>query len=386
MAAAPLISAQRTRRFAVDPDGMLRVDGARRFPIGSYQLPHVPEPRQALREAGFDLIHTDPDPHQLALSHANGLFAWVTLGSIAQSESHIREIVAQLKDAPALLFWETVDEPTFVWKKPEQIRVSAAELAATREFVRRLDPDHLFYLNHAPTNLVSTLRQYNAAGDIIATDIYPVIPRGIPELYALWPDGQQGDFTDATIGQVGRYTDKMRAVAGPSMPVFLVLQAFAWEELRERDRDPAMALYPTRAETRFMAYQAIVHGANGLLYYGLGPRTAPAFWDELRAVTGELARLRVALAGRTLDLKLPIEYHDTGHSLDRGIEYRMKQAERGALLISVNADRNPVEASIGGLARFRACKPLLEASNSTFRNGYLRDRFSSFGVHLYLLT
>src|SRR5207253_6798906 len=93
-------------------------------------------------------------------------------------------------------------------------------IIAVRKLIQSLDPNRLFYLNHSPTNLVSTLRRYNAGTDVVATDVYPVIPRGIRNQYALWPDGQQGDLLNESISQVGQYTEKMRQVAGPAKPVF----------------------------------------------------------------------------------------------------------------------------------------------------------------------
>jgi len=48
--------------------------------------------------------------------------------------------------------------------------------------------------------------------------------------------GRQGDLLNSTISQVGQYADKMRRVAGPSRAMWMVLQAFAWENLREKDR------------------------------------------------------------------------------------------------------------------------------------------------------
>ena len=146
-------------------------------------------------------------------------------------------------------------------------------------------------------NLESTLRKYNAGAEIIATDIYPVIPHGIREMYALWPTGRQGDFLNATISQVGEYTDKMRRVAGPSRAVFMVLQAFAWEDLRDKDRDPAMVLYPDRAQLKSMAYQAIIHGADGLLYWGLASAPPAASSGTISArCSAKLAQMAPELA------------------------------------------------------------------------------------------
>jgi len=373
----------------VDGDGMLIAGGRRKFITGLYQLPKVPGAWAEAAGAGFNLVHTAPRAGELDLAHQHGLHAWVSLGSVAPSgraasEAHIRNTVLALKDKPALAFWETEDEPAYVWKKPGRTRVAPEAIIATREFVRRLDPAHPFYLNHAPTNLVATLRRYNDGAEILATDVYPVAPHGIRELYALWPDGQQGDFLNREISQVGQYADKMRQVAGGSRAVFLVLQAFAWEDLRKQGRDPAMVLYPDRSQLRFMTYQAIAHGVNGVLYWGLS-HTPPeaALWTDLKAVALELASLAAELAAPSEGVPLRLEYHDTGHSLDRGIEHIVKRSRNGAVIVAVNADKNPVEVSISGLERFRACEVLFENRRVALAGGTLHDRFPPFQARVY---
>ena len=54
-----------------------------------------------------------------------------------------------------------------------------------------------------------------------------------------------------------------------------------------------------------------------------------------------------ALASAPEKLPLTLTYYDTGHSLDRGVEWIVKSA--GRLLVLVNADPNPVDVTIGGL-------------------------------------
>ncbi len=305
---------------------------------------------------------------------------------LAEDQARIRKVVESAKDNPALLFWETEDEPTFVWKKPGQWRVPPEQIIATRRFVESLDATHLFYLNHSPTNLESTLRLYNPGADIIATDIYPVIPHGIRELYALWPDGSHGDLLNPYVSQVGQYADKMRRVAGRSRAVFMVLQAFAWEKLREKDPDPRMVLYPTRAQTRFMAWQAVVHGVNGIVYWGLSytPPEAPV-WGDLQAVAAEFRHLSGELAARAMPLPVRLAYHDLGYSLDRGIEWTVRRSGSGAVLIAVNADRNPVEVTFQGLDAYRNLEVLFEARSAPIVRGGFRDRFAPFDVHIYRL-
>lgn len=375
-----------------DRDGMLRVRGKREFVLGLYQ---VPKAEGALREAsaaGFNLINRGPTLAAYDEARALGLWGWSTLGSLpptnrSEAEGRMRTTIETLRGHPALLFWETEDEPTFVWKEPVKFRVPPEQINHTAAFIRKLDPNHPLYLNHSPTNLVSTLQTYNSASDIVATDIYPVIPRGIRESYALWPDGRQGDLLNDTISQVGQYADKMRAVAGPHRAVFMVLQGFAWEMLREQDRDPAMVLYPTAAQLRFMAWQSVVHGVNGLIWWGLAytPAESP-LWNDLKAVVRELAQVRAALTAPVSRLPIKLKYHDTGHSLDRGIEWRAKVFGRDQLLIAVNADPNPVEVTFHGLGRFRLCEGVFDPRRTAFASGQLRESFEPFGTRVWRLA
>jgi hypothetical protein len=370
-----------------DRDGMLRVRGEREFILGLYQVPKHDGALREASEAGFNLVNRSPTRAAYDEAHALGLWGWSALGSLppanrADAEGRMRQTIETLRDHPALLFWETEDEPTFVWKEPAKLRTPAAQINDTAAFIRRIDPAHPLYLNQSPTNLVSTLQTYNPAADIVATDIYPVIPHGIREMYALWPDGRQGDLLNDTLSQVGEYADKMRAVAGPHRAVFTVLQGFAWEMLREKDRDPAMVLYPTAAQLRFMAWQSIVHGANGLVWWGLSytPPEAP-LWNDLKTVVRELAQVRAALAATSVKLPLKLTYHDTGHSLDRGIEWIAKPLGRETLLIAVNADPNPVEVTLEGLDRFR----LFESKPVPWKNGRLHQSFEPFGTRVWRL-
>jgi hypothetical protein len=357
--------------------------GRRPFVLGLYNLPKVADPWGEAQEAGCNLVRVAPSAQEFDQAREHKMRTWVSLGSISEKnraadESRIRGIVEQFRHDPALMFWETEDEPAFRWKSPEP-RVSPEQIIATHDFVRGLDPAHPLYLDHAPVNLESTLRKYNGGAEIIATDIYPVIPHGIREMYALWPTGRQGDFLNATISQVGEYTDKMRRVAGPSRAVFMVLQAFAWEDLRDKDRDPAMVLYPDRAQLKSMAYQAIVHGADGLLYWGLAsnPAAAPV-WTDLRAVLGELAQMAAELAAPPQKLALRIEYHDTGHSLDRGIEWTARPSAKGIVLYTVNADENPVEARVTLPAGLGSCQMVGTEETIPVSRGTMELSFAPF--------
>ena len=179
-------------------------------------------------------------------------------------------------------------------------------------------PNTIVYLNHASTNLVSTLRQYNAGTDIVAVDIYPVNPgvTGLDDV--VHPDGLQGDLNNPYVSQVGEYVRKMRRVAGPNRPVFCVQQAFAWEQLKHpSQRRRAKVLYPTYEEVRFMAYQAIIESATGILYWGSHtlPKGAP-LWPDIKRVVAELSSMEEVLVTTSTAVELPVVYHEVGYSVD----------------------------------------------------------------------
>lgn len=405
LAAAPLLARSafagtgRGNSIQSDSDGTLRVGGRREFILGLYQAPAHPEALREASQAGFNLINRSPTAASFDEAHALGLWGWTALGSLpvptpaaerAAAETRMRATIESLRAHPALLFWETEDEPTFVWKEPLRLRTPPAQINDTAAFIRAHDPAHPLYLNESPTNLVRTLQAYSPAADIVATDIYPVIPHGAREQYALWPDGRQGDFLNTFISQVGDYADKMRRVAGPERAVFMVLQGFAWEGLRDKDKgqDPAMILYPNAAQLRFMAWQSIVHGVNGLIWWGLSytPYTAP-LWSDLKTIAREISQVRDALSARRLRVSLKIDYRDTGHSLDRGVEWIAKSLGRGngILLAAVNADGNPVDATISGLKRYRKCEPVVGGGTAELVAGQLHEKFEPFGTRVWRL-
>lgn len=331
----------------VEAGGTVVLDGRRVFPLALYMPPEMGSRAaglKAAKEAGFDVVSCAPKKEALDELAAAGLGGWCAVGSVGTA-GRIEKIVAELKGHAALKWWETEDEPSFQWKKAGP-RVKPEVIRETYALLKKLDPGRAVYLNHSPTNLVSTLAAYNPGGELVATDVYPVIPRGIREQYALWPDGRQGDFLNPYVSQVGQYADKMRMVAGPDRAVLMVLQGFAWEMLRKaEERDQKMVLYPTREETLFMAVQSIVHGVNGLVWWGLSYTPASAgLWESIAFTARLLKGLGEALVTRR-QAAVKLEYHDTGHSLDKGVEWAM----RGPVWLAVNADSNPVEATVRGL-------------------------------------
>ncbi len=111
----------------------------------------------------------------------------LTLNFTADRE-RIAQLVNRFKNHPSLLCWEMEDEPAFTWNSAEP-RINPEPLIETYRLIKQEDPHHPVITNHGPVNLISTLAKYNRSTDIVACDVYPVIPHGIEPTYALYPDG-----------------------------------------------------------------------------------------------------------------------------------------------------------------------------------------------------
>lgn len=393
---------------ACDDDGMVTVNGKRTLIIGSYHAAKSDRPYAELKEAGFNLVNAAPGA-AMDGAHAAGLMTWTSVGTLdlakpEESRQALIERVNAAKGHPSVAFLETVDEPAWDWMKATA-RVPAEALVRAYPIIKEADPNHLIYTNHAPTNLVSTLQKYVPGTDIVACDIYPVNPGGLLHSFALFADGLQGDLNNEHISQVGEYVDKMRTVAGPGRPVFMVLQAFAWEKLVEGSNNASFGpefggaliareekvLYPSYAQSRFMAFQSLIKGANGIVYWGHAYTPQPSqAWSDIKRVVREVADLSPVLAERRAPVDVAIEYHEMGHSVDDGVQILAKMHEGKLYLFTCNADKNPCRATLSGLGDWTACRVLNETPEAPrtlpVENGGITDTWKRFDVHVYELS
>ena len=376
--------------FGFDDDGMLLIKGERKFIIGSYHHPKIELPFKTLASNGYNYVRVS-DASEMEAAHTNGMYTWIYTRSISKNNevediNRIGAFVNEFKDHPALLFWEIEDEPAFTWNSAEP-RIMPEQMQETYDFIKKSDPEHLIITNHGPVNLIATLQKYNSSTDLVACDVYPVIPQGIKPSYALYPDGLQGDLLNPYISQVGEYVDKMKKVVHNSKPVFMVLQGFSWEMLKdESKRDTSMVLYPTYEESRFMAYNAIVHGANGIIYWGTNYTPQPSdFMDDLNRVTKELAEMQEVLATRSIGLNIKKEYHELMYSIDTGVEIMIKKVKGKIYMLAVNSDRNPVKVTFSGLDKFNEITVLQEEREVAINKGKFTDYYEPFDVHIYKL-
>jgi hypothetical protein len=203
--------------------------------------------------------------------------------------------------------------------------------------LRELDPRHPVWMNHAPRNQLAQLAAFNEAADIVGCDIYPV-PRSAYHNHS--------DIALTTVAAVGAYTTRMQDAA-PGKPVWMVLQGFGWSDLGEREQ---FLRRPTLEETRFMAYNAIVRGARGILYWGTYKIEKDSqFWNDLLAAVRELSDLQHVLAAPDAGLALTTSFEETWGSVDREVEVLAKEVDGQVWIFAVNEWIEPLRYTIHGL-------------------------------------
>jgi len=282
----------------VDPaTGNLLVAGKPTFPIGLSDPPPVdstapggstPAWAEIVR-AGVTFVRNYTVWRRVALgeqllavkevldaAQAHDLQVWLALAGVdnnLQRQKLLDDVVGTVKEHPGLGVWKGADEPAHG-------HVPAAGLVAVRKHLRTLDPDHPIAIIQAPRAPSKTpggpdrpltaaaIRPYAAACDFHGVDIYPVSK----------PPGRHagGPPVNTDISVVGDMT-KIAVQATRRKAIWMTLQ-IAWSGVLP----PHPLVFPTLPQARFMAYDAVVHGARGLFFFGGHLREAMNATDRRR--------------------------------------------------------------------------------------------------------
>ncbi len=279
-----------------------------------------------------------------------------------------------------------------LWKKlgqspPEPAQyVSAAPRRAAEmsrgfrqgyEFLKSLDADHPVWMNHAPRNQIPQLAAFNRAADIVGCDIYPApLSRFL----------RHSDLTDQSLSSVGAYTVRM-ARAAPGKPVWMVLQGFGWGDIKtESSPEIRRELHrPTRDETRFMAYDAIVRGARGILYWGsFSAEKDSVLWRELLDTVGEIASRQEVWSAPDAPIRWSAGFEETLWSVDQTVQVLPKQVGQETWLLVVNESPDPLVGKISGLKSLDG-KTFVEKAGGLrlkVEGGGLRIPMRGYGVRI----
>ncbi|MBO4647683.1 MAG: hypothetical protein J5806_05955 [Lentisphaeria bacterium] len=288
-------------------DGVTLVNGKPFFHIGNWWFTKRgdrDEDLEFLKEAGFNVIllpndHPDRFP-MLDLVKRHGLYGVIELPHRYEPNLKTPQAKAGFKKKWTNLIRKNIDHPAlFGYFGPDEGMLAGYQIETMEEFynlARDNDPYHPLWYNEAPVGQVSDLAAYaKNTCDVFGVDIYPLgAPHGT-------------DLGDRSMTVVGKHTDRCVQAVENRKPVWMILQGFSWIHMRKPARfKPASevpdAQYPTWEQTRFMAYNSILHGATGIQYHYLGytVHVPDEFWKGIRRTTLELKYLTPVLTARTV--------------------------------------------------------------------------------------
>jgi len=313
------------------------------FPIGMYELPETDLELNRMAGAGINLVHAN-NHSDLDRLHDLGMKGWISLSVQDGLSDNLRKRTSSVWDHPALAVWEGPDEIiwTFTaysflkdragftredWENQKPIATQYANSVGTDllyrmrqsiEWLKRNDPNHHpFWMNEAADSDAFYSRGYVDPIDIIGCDYYAVRATG----------------TDMQSG--GRLVKRWDTI-GKGRPVWMVLQGFSWHTIRpERER-----LYPSFAQSRYLAYDSIVHGAKGILYWGTNTIDDPDFRQSLYALTSELSHIGPYLMSPIRKQITARIIPDLFEPSGQGVKTLLCQLEEEQLLIVINLDQH----------------------------------------------
>jgi hypothetical protein len=224
------------------------------------------------------------------------------------------------------------------------------------------------------------MRFHNRAVDAAGCDIYPV-----PFNYGVG----HSDLTDMNLTSVGAYTDRMRAAA-PGKAVWMVLQGFGWRDLDkgQQPADPHRGRRPQLHEIRFMAYNAMLHGAGAILYWGTAyiEKDSP-LWADLMRVGREIRALEPGIVGQRPERAPVAAARETFASIDgQGPRLMLRKAEDDWVLIAANECIAGVAFDITGLPpelNGKTLHRLYSDESHQVVDGRFTDGIVAQGVHVY---
>ena len=384
----------------VNPDNVLLINGRKVFTIGfspgppnNSTTPTGKDALQELRDAGAQLFRisqttswnsTVISNQQVALDWAaqHGMYCWVNLAELSQFSStdtntpaKLRNVVDLFRNHPALGLWKNADE---AWWSG----VSVGNLLNGYNVIKQEDTNHPVVQTHAPRGTVADLQPYNVAADVLALDIYPVVASG---------SASNPPITNTQISQVGDWTKVLSQVADGQKEYWLIEQiAFSGTT------PPAKTLiFPTFTQSRYMAYQAIVNGARGLMFYGgniaatLNAQDTPYGWNwtfwtnvlkPLVLELGDYGMLTNALV--TTNSTLPITISGTTVP---DLEFCVREAPPYIYILACKRETTTVNVTFSGLPSSLTNGDVLYESPRTVavHNGQFTDSFAPFDVHVY---
>jgi hypothetical protein len=251
----------------------------REFPIGFYGV-RSPKDARELSAKGYNGFMVSAQPEELIKFEREALGAMLVASPLAVM----------------VTTYTAAEFPSAVWYLQDEPDVWGVDLAA----MKALEANTLAWAPGAMTAFVvgdgRKAKNYPGVADVIMVDWYPV-----PHL----PLESAGDHV------------RMTAEAAGGRKVWAVLQAMNWLDFpHEGTNKRRVGRFPSAAEIRFMSYDAVLNGAQGIWYFTYSTATGanlsqtPETMSRVDSTAGELLAMAPIFArGRAIPLPFEAPIH-----------------------------------------------------------------------------
>ena len=180
------------------------------------------------------------------------------------------------------------------------------------------------------------------------------------------------------LSSVGKAVDRVRALQPSQLRPLVGLQGFS---LRDTNQNPG-GRKPTAQETRFMAFQAIVHGAGGLIWWGANFISSEStLWTAIKQTSRDVS----TISGWLVEADSPFQIQAAG------VETLLKQPIANGdtyLLIAVNPQDTSqnVEFSLLAPKTIKTAREIFTQQQAAVSEGRFTESFEAYGVRVYEIT
>jgi hypothetical protein len=363
------------------------------FPIGLYHLPDKRNDDEIWKEvadAGFNyLLSGESGRYGIYVSKP---IPWkeidgqrFNLMEINRDESFLGDLRAFLEENEndtTMLCWHAPDEPSWFGPTSNVLRLGYQAIKKYSE--------KPVWLNIGPSfterKHYNTPYEFLEACDVLSEDIYPI------------PDGKRKEGQGYNIQSylVGEHTERLVKMGSVNnaqhTPIWMVLQGFGWGDFEVFD-NPKDFIPPTRHEMRYMAYDAIVHGATGLIWYGpfdtKSDNNHIEFWDNLKLMASELRDLYPVLTSPNELLPEKLTFYQEDGSIANHLKCKIKLLKDRVIIFVVNTRPEPlrnvkISAIDDNQGQLTKVKVLTEDRVlAVSENKSWVDDFEGYDVHIY---
>lgn len=283
-------------------------------------------------------------------------------------------------------FWGffTQDEANYEWRFDTYLKTMKSGF---EEIMAALPSAHVFQ-NFGPHGDVDYLRSWIAA-DTIGSDPYPIStyedPCGTSDRLVLQNDKYVTNYfynglpagTPCDVNVVGAFTKNM-VDAAQGKPVWMTLQAF---DMKRYFPSLLGKNTPDYADLHAMAYSAITHGANGIMWYGLIPQFPDLTTDS--QIYKDVVKVNLELQSIKPILSSPTASNFTINN-SANIDQIVKTYNNDKYAILLNRQ----DASTAYVMNTQSVSALqvqnvLTGSNIPITNGQFSDTIEPHGVRVY---